>query len=60
MARSTPALSVDTILRDRLIASVDRIVHMMDASAKAEAAEESRRAEPRPQPGPRFTHHGDR
>ncbi|MDB5479933.1 MAG: hypothetical protein JWO83_986 [Caulobacteraceae bacterium] len=38
MARSIPALSVDTILRDRLIASVDRIVHMMDASAKAEAA----------------------
>jgi len=38
MARSTPALSVDTILRDRLIASVDRIVGMMDASAKAAAA----------------------
>src|SRR5580693_4637236 len=38
MARSTPALSIDTILRDRLIASVDRIVQMMDASAKAEAA----------------------
>ncbi len=38
MARSTPALTVDTILRDRLIASVDRIVGMMDASAKAAAA----------------------
>jgi hypothetical protein len=38
MARSAPALSVDTILRDRLIASVDRIVHMMGAAAKAEAA----------------------
>jgi hypothetical protein len=38
MARSTTAVSVDTILRDRLIASVDRIVHMMGAAAKAEAA----------------------
>lgn len=37
MTRPAPALSVDTILRDRLIASVDRIVHMMGASAKAEA-----------------------
>ncbi len=35
---SAPALSVDTVLRDRLIASVDRIVGMMDASAKAAAA----------------------
>ncbi len=38
MARSTPAPSVDMILRDRLIASVDRIVQMMDSSAKAAAA----------------------
>jgi hypothetical protein len=38
MARSTTAVSVDTILRDRLIASVDRIVHMMGSAAKAEAA----------------------
>jgi hypothetical protein len=38
MARQAPALSVDMILRDRLIASVDRIVHMMGAAAKAEAA----------------------
>ena len=38
MTRATAAVSVDTILRDRLIASVDRIVHMMGAAAKAEAA----------------------
>lgn len=38
MTRTTAAVSVDTILRDRLIASVDRIVHMMGAAAKAEAA----------------------
>lgn len=38
MTRATAAASVDTILRDRLIASVDRIVHMMGAAAKAEAA----------------------
>lgn len=38
MSRSTTALSIDTILRDRLIASVDGIVRMMSAAAKAEAA----------------------
>ncbi len=38
MARATSAVSVDAILRDRLIASVDRIVHLMGATAKAEAA----------------------
>lgn len=38
MARSTTAVSVDNILRDRLIASVDQIVRMMGSAAKAEAA----------------------
>ncbi len=38
MAPSTTAISIDTILRDRLIASVDRIVQMMSATAKTEAA----------------------
>jgi hypothetical protein len=38
MTRSTAAVSVDAILRDRLIASVDRIVQLMDAGAKVEAA----------------------
>jgi len=38
MAPSSPALSVDSILRDRLIASIDRIVQMTSAAAKAEAA----------------------
>lgn len=38
MARTSTAVSVDAILRDRLIASVDRIVHLMTPAAKAEAA----------------------
>jgi hypothetical protein len=38
MAPSTTAISIDTILRDRLIASVDRIVQMMSDTAKTEAA----------------------
>jgi len=38
MERSDSASSVDAILRDRVIASVDRIVRMMDTAAKAEAA----------------------
>ena len=38
MVRSAKAPSVDTILRERLLASIDRIVHMMNAAAKAEAA----------------------
>jgi hypothetical protein len=38
MARPASAVSLDGILRDRLIASVDRIVSLMNASAKAEAA----------------------
>jgi len=38
MAPPTTAISVDTILRDRLIASADRIVQMMSAAGKAEAA----------------------
>lgn len=39
MARSAIVPSIDTILRERLIASVDRIVRMMDADAKAQAAQ---------------------
>jgi len=38
MARASAAASVDTILRDRLIASVDRIVSLMNAGSKVEAA----------------------
>jgi hypothetical protein len=38
MARSNVAPTVDSILRERLIASVDRIVRMLPAAAKAEAA----------------------
>jgi hypothetical protein len=38
MARATAAISVDTILRERLIASVDRIVQMMTTDGKVEAA----------------------
>ncbi len=38
MARTTTALTVDSIVRDRVIASAGRIVHMMSAAAKAEAA----------------------
>jgi hypothetical protein len=38
MARAITAPTIDTILRERLIASVDRIVHMMGPAAKAEAA----------------------
>lgn len=38
MPRPPSAAAVDAILRDRLIASVDRIVHLMSPAAKAEAA----------------------
>jgi hypothetical protein len=38
MARPATVASVDAILRDRLIASIDRIVQLMDASAKVAAA----------------------
>jgi hypothetical protein len=38
MARASTAISVDVILRDRLIASVDRIMSLMSPTAKAEAA----------------------
>jgi hypothetical protein len=38
MPRATTVASVDAILRDRLIASVDRIMRLMTPTAKAEAA----------------------
>lgn len=38
MARANPVAPIDTILRDRIIASADRIVHLMAPAARAEAA----------------------